>query len=245
MIFFLSLNTQYRHTDEDSFGISTNFGISTRIQRLQSEPQGGFTIKLFYLERFVYSQMVLPFEGFRAELTHVFSLVTVCELMLCQSAWVVEVFTTYRTLGSIWSRWHRVLTGPSFGPRLDFRSIFRSWKHDNNNNIRCVLVLVTAGQTDKNILELCQSRSGNENKIEFHPFSILPGGLLTTLVFGTKLTKLNSDPSRQNVYQSPVKRVINGLHNPGHGKFPFFNLCVNNQAYLIDVGLVTRGRYTV
>ena len=41
---------------------------------------------LFYVERFVYSQMVLPFEGFRAELTHVFSLVTVCELMLCQSA---------------------------------------------------------------------------------------------------------------------------------------------------------------
>ena len=154
---FLSLNTQYRHIDEDSFGISTNFGISTRIQRLQSEPQGGFTIKLFYLERFVYSQMVLPFEGFRAELTHVFSLVTVCELMLCQSAWVVEVFTTYRTLSSIWPRWHRVLTGPSFGPRLDFRSIFRSWKHDNNNHIRCVLVFVTASQTDKNILELCQS----------------------------------------------------------------------------------------
>ena len=124
MIFFLSLNTQYWHTDEDWFSISTNFGISTRIQRLQSAPQGGFTI--FYLERFVYSQMVLPFEGFRAELTHVFSLVTVCELMLCQSAWVVEVFTTYWTLSSIWPRWHRILTGPSFWPRLDFRSIFRS-----------------------------------------------------------------------------------------------------------------------
>ena len=83
---FSSLNTQYRHTDEDSFSTSTNFGIFTRNQRLQSEPNGSFTIKLFYLDRFVYSQMILPFEGFRAELTHVFSLVTVCELMLCQSA---------------------------------------------------------------------------------------------------------------------------------------------------------------